>query len=176
MEMKSYRVIETAWGEFLACFTDKGLGELHFPTENGQVQLPGRPDLPQALDAGLPAATGQQLRAYLAGELRRFSLPVDLFGTPFQLTVWALLAQIPYGSLTSYGALADAAGKPRAARAVGGASHANPVPIVVPCHRLVGSDGSLTGFGGGLPLKARLLALEGHRFDAAGRRVLPSPR
>ncbi len=176
MEIKSYRVIETAWGEFLACFTDRGLGQLHFPRENGQCAPLGLPDLPQALDEGLPAATGQQLRAYLAGELRRFSLPVDLFGTPFQLTVWALLAQIPYGHLASYGSLAEAAGKPRAARAVGGASHANPVPIVIPCHRLVGSDGALTGFGGGLPLKARLLGLEGHRLDAAGRRVLPFPR
>jgi O-6-methylguanine DNA methyltransferase len=101
-----------------------------------------------------------QLHEYLAGERERFTVPLDLRGTTFQLAVWEQLRQIPYGSTASYGELAQAIARPRAARAVGQALAANPVPILVPCHRVVGIDGHLVGFGGGLPLKERLLALE----------------
>jgi methylated-DNA-[protein]-cysteine S-methyltransferase len=103
----------------------------------------------------------RQLRAYLAGSLRRFDLPLDMQGTSFQRRVWAELEKIPYGETRSYLQIAVAVGTPQAVRAVGAANGANPIPIVVPCHRVIGSSGKLTGYGGGLPLKKRLLELEG---------------
>lgn len=106
----------------------------------------------------------RQLREYLAGRRRVFDLPLDLRGSPFQLSVWEQVAAIPYGCTASYGDIAHLLGNPGASRAVGAANGANPVPLIVPCHRVVGSDGSLTGFGGGLPIKQRLLALEGLVF------------
>jgi len=104
--------------------------------------------------------TERQLRAYFAGEVREFDLPLDLSGTPFQLRVWNQLRKIPYGATRSYGELASELGAASAVRAVGAANGANPVPIVVPCHRVIGASGKLVGYGGGLPLKRRLLALE----------------
>lgn len=103
----------------------------------------------------------RQLRAYFDGKLRSFDLPLDMQGTEFQKRVWAELERIPYGKTRSYMQVAVAVGAPHAVRAVGAANGANPVPIVVPCHRVIGSDGKLTGYGGGLPLKKRLLELEG---------------
>jgi methylated-DNA-[protein]-cysteine S-methyltransferase len=107
----------------------------------------------------LVAAARTQLAEYLAGERRAFDLPLDLAGTEFQRRAWLALAEIPYGETRTYAEQARLLGT--GARAVGGANARNPVPIVLPCHRLVGSDGSLTGFGGGLELKAWLLRLEG---------------
>jgi len=103
----------------------------------------------------------RQLTGYLAGERTRFDLTLDLNGTAFQQRVWRACARIPLGQTRTYGQLARAAGRPRSSRAVGAAMARNPVPIVVPCHRVVGHDGRLTGFGGGLGLKRRLLAHEG---------------
>lgn len=105
-------------------------------------------------------AASAQLREYFAGERRTFDLPLAPRGTEFQQRVWRALTEIPYGKTLSYGELARHIGKPSASRAVGLANGANPLPIVVPCHRVIGADGSLTGFGGGLPIKRRLLALE----------------
>jgi O-6-methylguanine DNA methyltransferase len=101
-----------------------------------------------------------QLEEYFAGSRRVFDLPLDLQGTAFQLRVWNALLQIPYGETRSYAEIARAVGAPKAVRAVGAANGANPVGIIVPCHRVIGSNGGLTGFGGGLDLKRRLLALE----------------
>ena len=101
-----------------------------------------------------------QLRAYFAGELTRFDLPLHLGGTAFQNTVWTALVDIPVGETVSYGELACRIGRPTASRAVGAANGANPLPIVLPCHRVVGADGSLTGFGGGIETKRTLLAHE----------------
>jgi methylated-DNA-[protein]-cysteine S-methyltransferase len=101
-----------------------------------------------------------QLEQYFAGERQRFALPLHPLGTPFQLGVWEELGRIPYGVTISYGELARRIGQPAAVRAVGAANGRNPLPIVLPCHRVIGSDGSLTGFGGGLPTKRFLLALE----------------
>ncbi len=101
-----------------------------------------------------------QLNAYFAGELKMFDLKLALSGTPFQLKVWESLAEIPYGELTTYSAIAEKIGTPKAVRAVGGANAGNPLPIVLPCHRVIGSNGTLTGFGGGLDVKERLIALE----------------
>ncbi|CAM5253429.1 methylated-DNA--[protein]-cysteine S-methyltransferase [Streptomyces narbonensis] len=102
----------------------------------------------------------RQLDAYFAGELTEFDLPLHLVGTPFQLRVWEELCRIPYGETRTYGELAEALGNPNASRAVGLANGKNPVGIVVPCHRVVGAGGSLTGYGGGLDRKQRLLAFE----------------
>ncbi len=107
----------------------------------------------------------RQLRAYFAGTLREFRLPLAPEGTPFQRCVWQELLNIPYGSTISYGELARRLGKPSASRAVGMANGANPISIVVPCHRVIGSNGKLTGYGGGLKNKAWLLALERGQID-----------
>lgn len=102
----------------------------------------------------------RQLEAYFAGRLRTFDLPLAPQGTPFQKSVWAALVAIPYGATTSYGGLAAAIGNPKAMRAVGLANGRNPISIIVPCHRVIGADGSLTGYGGGMERKRRLLDLE----------------
>ena len=104
--------------------------------------------------------TVRQLLAYFAGELEAFDLPLVPQGTPFQLAVWKRLCEIPYGETISYGELARRIGNPNASRAVGLANGSNPIPIVIPCHRVIGSNGKLTGYGGGLPIKEKLLALE----------------
>ena len=104
--------------------------------------------------------TVRQLLAYFAGELEAFDLPLVPQGTPFQLAVWKRLCEIPYGETISYGELARRVGNPNASRAVGLANGSNPIPIVIPCHRVIGSNGKLTGYGGGLPIKEKLLALE----------------
>jgi methylated-DNA-[protein]-cysteine S-methyltransferase len=104
-----------------------------------------------------------ELRRYFAGERVEFSCPLDLYGTPFQLEVWQALCRIPYGETRTYAEMARAIGRSLAVRAVGAANGANPIAIIVPCHRVVGSNGSLTGYGGGLPMKEWLLALEGAR-------------
>ena len=117
---------------------------------------PGNRQLPEPL-----AVAVAQLEEYFAGRRRRFDIPVEVDGTPFQQSVWLGLAEIPYGETVSYAELALMVGRPKAYRAVGQANHANPVPIVLPCHRVVASGGGLGGYGGGLPMKRRLLALEG---------------
>jgi methylated-DNA-[protein]-cysteine S-methyltransferase len=101
-----------------------------------------------------------QLKSYFAGERKAFDLPLVLEGTEFQKKVWTALQDIPYGETVSYKTLAQRVGSPKAVRAVGAANGANPIPIIIPCHRVIGNDGSLKGFGGGLPLKKRLLELE----------------
>ena len=101
-----------------------------------------------------------QLQAYFAGELTRFDVRLETGGTPFQRRVWQALVGIPYGATTTYGKLAAELGDPRAVRAVGLANGRNPISIIVPCHRVIGADGSLTGYGGGLPRKQWLLAHE----------------
>jgi methylated-DNA-[protein]-cysteine S-methyltransferase len=105
-----------------------------------------------------------QLRLYFAGERKTFDLPLVLEGTDFQKSVWTTLQTIPYGETVSYKTLAQRIGRPKAVRAVGAANGANPIPIIIPCHRVIGNDGSLTGFGGGLPLKKRLLELESRQL------------
>ncbi|MBV8679739.1 MAG: methylated-DNA--[protein]-cysteine S-methyltransferase [Aquitalea sp.] len=106
------------------------------------------------------ATVARQLREYESGERRAFNLPLAAHGTDFQQQVWAALCRIPYGETMSYGELALALGKPGAARAVGRANATNPIALIVPCHRVLGADGSLTGYAGGLPLKAALLRFE----------------
>ena len=110
--------------------------------------------------------TERQLSEYFAGKRRQFNLPLDPRGTDFQKTVWRSLRQIPFGETRSYAEIARTIGAPRATRAVGAANGRNPLSIIVPCHRVIGSNGALTGFGGGIETKARLLALEaGRKFS-----------
>ncbi len=112
-------------------------------------------------DHPLLAEAGRQIGQYFAGSRTAFQLRLSIAGTEFQRAVWRLLTRIPYGTTKSYGALARELGGVGKARAVGAAAHANPLPLVIPCHRLVGADGSLTGFAGGLELKRQLLRHEG---------------
>ena len=111
-------------------------------------------------DGGPLREAVEQLRAYFAGELRDFTLPLAPSGTSFQLRVWEELTRIPYGATICYGELADRIGNPKASRAVGLANGCNPIAIIVPCHRVIGANGKLTGYGGGLPIKEHLLAME----------------
>jgi methylated-DNA-[protein]-cysteine S-methyltransferase len=106
----------------------------------------------------------RQLQAYFRGDLHEFDLPLEASGTAFQRQTWKALQSIPYGETISYAELARRVGNPRAVRAVGTANGANPLPIVIPCHRVIGSDGKLTGYGGGLDIKQQLLKLEGARL------------
>ncbi|GAC1638017.1 MAG: methylated-DNA--[protein]-cysteine S-methyltransferase [Candidatus Acidiferrum sp.] len=118
------------------------------------------PDSEWKEDAAFFADVIRQLRDYFEGELREFEIPLLMEGTEFQNRVWKSLQTIPYGETTSYGELAKKIGAPKAVRAVGAANGQNPIPIIVPCHRVIGSNGSLTGFGGGLENKKKLLELE----------------
>ncbi len=113
-------------------------------------------------DDGLFTETAKQLDEYFCGQRTEFSLEIDLTGTEFQKKVWAVLQTIPYGATVSYGEVARNIGQASASRAVGSANNANPLPIVVPCHRVIGADKSLTGFGGGLAIKRALLEMEYH--------------
>jgi methylated-DNA-[protein]-cysteine S-methyltransferase len=121
---------------------------------------PRRPAPGWQRDDGAFPAVREQLAEYFAGERTAFDLPLAMEGTPFQRQVWAALREIPYGETRSYGELARALGSPDAARAVGLANGRNPISVIVPCHRVIGADGSLTGFGGGLARKRVLLELE----------------
>ena len=119
-----------------------------------------KPDAEWKEDAAFFVEVIRQLNGYFAGELREFEIPLLMLGTDFQKRVWKALLTIPYGETMSYGELAKKIGEPKAVRAVGAANGQNPIPIIVPCHRVIGSDGSLTGFGGGLENKKKLLELE----------------
>jgi methylated-DNA-[protein]-cysteine S-methyltransferase len=142
-----------------------GSGGGHGPALSGGGQGPalsadGQGPEAGSTDSAVLAAAASQLRAYFAGELTSFDLPLGPEGTPFQQKVWAALREIPYGVTASYGELAERIGQRSASRAVGLANGRNPIAIVVPCHRVIGSDGSLTGYGGGLDRKRFLLDLE----------------
>jgi methylated-DNA-[protein]-cysteine S-methyltransferase len=151
-----YTQIESPIGPLLLAGDDSGLREILFV--NGR-QL-ARPDPSWEEDRTSHQETIRQLGAYFAGELENFDLRLAPQGTPFQLSVWRSLCEIPYGETISYGELAGRIGNPKASRAVGLANGSNPIPIVIPCHRVIGSNGKLTGYGGGLPIKEKLLALE----------------
>lgn len=159
-----YTQIEGPLGPLLLAADDSGLRHIIFASE---VQPP-RPDPEWREDAAPLTETIRQLQAYFAGDLENFNLPLAPEGTPFQMEVWQRLRDIPYGQTISYGELARRIGNPKASRAVGLANGSNPIPIVIPCHRVIGSNGKLTGYGGGLPIKEKLLALERHQL-----RLLP---
>ncbi|WP_365925047.1 methylated-DNA--[protein]-cysteine S-methyltransferase [uncultured Pseudoflavonifractor sp.] len=143
---------------------DTALGPMGLEEENSAIVrllLPGRP-APRIACRETPLLTEgkRQVLEYLAGQRREFHLPLAPGGTEFYRSVWRALEAIPYGETRSYRDIAQAVGRPRAVRAVGQANHHNPIPIIIPCHRVVGANGSLTGYAGGLELKERLLRLE----------------
>ncbi len=156
------------------CYLDTPIGELLLAGENEALTMIGFPKgsmrrdpEPDWIFNEKPLATArQQLTEYFAGTRREFDLPVALSGTEFQVSVLEALQKIPYGETVSYGEIAKRIGRPKAVRAVGAANGRNPIPIVVPCHRVIGSSGDLTGFGGGLDTKEALLRLEAeHTHD-----------
>jgi methylated-DNA-[protein]-cysteine S-methyltransferase len=159
-----YTQISSPLGPLLLAGNDSGLRHIMF---TGEVQFASL-DPAWREDATPLTETIRQLQAYFAGSLETFNLPLAPKGTPFQMEVWQRLRDIPYGQTISYGELARRIGNPKASRAVGLANGSNPIPIVIPCHRVIGSNGKLTGYGGGLPIKEKLLALERHQF-----RLLP---
>ncbi len=151
-----YCYLETPIGQILLAGDDEALALVGFP--KGSMRHEPEPDW--IYNEKPFAAARQQLREYFAGERTEFDLPLRLDGTEFQLLVLEALRQIPYGETTSYGDIAKRIGRPKALRAVGAANGRNPIPIIVPCHRVIGSSGDLTGFGGGLDVKEALLRLE----------------
>jgi methylated-DNA-[protein]-cysteine S-methyltransferase len=152
--------IESPVGPLLLVGDDVGLHELWFV----EGRRPRQPNPAWKKNAAPFAAAVRQLHEYFAGRREDFDLPLVLDGTDFQLRVWRKLRTIPYGQTISYLQLAEKIGNPKAVRAVGLANGSNPIPIIIPCHRVIGSDGSLTGFGGGLPTKQKLLALESRQL------------
>ncbi len=151
-----YRYVDTPVGELLLAGDEGGLRYISFPSGKHRID----PEPGWAHDAGAFSDARAQLEEYFAGRRTRFHLQLAPTGTRFQLDVLEALQEIPYGETQSYGDVARRIGRPRAVRAVGTANGRNPLPIVIPCHRVIGSDGSLTGYGGGLDAKRFLLELE----------------
>lgn len=151
-----YCYLDTPIGELLLAGQDGALSMIGFP--KGAMRRDPEPDW--IYNEKPLAKARQQLQEYFAGERREFDLPLELSGTEFQVSVLKALQQIPYGETVSYGEVAKRIGRPKAMRAVGAANGRNPIPIVVPCHRVIGSSGDMTGFGGGIDTKEALLRLE----------------
>ena len=154
--MMYYCYFETPIGELLLAGETDALSMIGFP--KGAMRRDPESDWIYNEDPFVTAR--QQLTEYFDGERKEFDLPLRLDGTEFQVSVLEALQEIPYGETTSYGAIAKQIGRPKAMRAVGAANGRNPIPIIVPCHRVIGSSGDLTGFGGGLDTKEALLRLE----------------
>ena len=155
-----FQHVETPIGRILVAGDDLAVRHVRFERDNapGPLWVPAR--------GGPVGQAARELNEYFAGKREHFEVAAVPAGTEFQLRVWKQLRTIPYGETTSYGELARRIGQPTASRAVGAANGANPIPIIIPCHRAVGADGSMTGFGGGITVKRKLLALE------AGQRAL----
>jgi methylated-DNA-[protein]-cysteine S-methyltransferase len=155
---------ETPIGVLTIAADTEGLRHIEFPSNRHPVDRAYWQSGAQGKCAEILIATHTQLLEYFSGARKTFDLPLAPQGTSFQCEVWRALATIAYGQTWSYRELANAIGKPAAVRAVGAANGRNPLPIVLPCHRVIGADGRLVGFGGGLPIKTALLRLEGARF------------
>ena len=176
--MLRYTLLRTALSPLLVLADEHGFRRLEFlprayqaPTRAHAVAARlGEPDPPRA-DPAAFTELRRRLAAYLVGEGDLAGLPLSLHGTPFRRAVWTEVLRLAPGELTTYRRVARAVGEPQATRAVGSALAANPLPLLVPCHRVIGSDGRLTGYAGGLSLKAQLLRLEGHHVE--GDRLIP---
>lgn len=164
--LQEYSVFTTDWGQMIAVWSDSGLWELSFPRPTvDEAARDITTPLENVRENQVTNAAVQELQLelnmYFRGFNTPFSVPIDWRGyTSFHSAILKLTVAIPYGSITTYGAIAGQAGSPKAARAAGGALHSNRTPIIVPCHRVVGSNGKLTGFGGGIDMKKALLMLE----------------
>ncbi len=152
----TYCILDSPAGKLLLAGTDRFLELLSF--QDGKY--PTTPEESWIYDERPFQETIRQLTAYFSGKLKKFTINIAPQGTPFQKQVWRELQTIPYGKTVSYGEIANAIGKPTAARAVGAANGKNPISIIVPCHRVIGNTGKLVGYGGGLPIKETLLELE----------------
>jgi methylated-DNA-[protein]-cysteine S-methyltransferase len=159
--------IGTPIGTLLLEGTDEALTRIELPGSHlpGDVTVPVEVSTEAASSGGVVTDAAGQLMEYFAGDRKEFDIPLELNGTPFQREVWTALAEIPYGQTVSYAELAEMVGRPKAFRAVGQANGSNPIPIVLPCHRVVASGGSIGGYGGGVSTKRRLLALEGATWN-----------
>jgi methylated-DNA-[protein]-cysteine S-methyltransferase len=155
--LRSYESVPTPLGPLLVVFAGDELVGLFFDGHTRTPRVSGRHGAP----VGPRDVLTQQLNEYFGGARTRFDVAVRLEGTPFQVAVWSALVEIPFGTTSTYSDLAERIGRPRAARAVGAANGRNPISIVVPCHRLIGASGDLTGYGWGLDRKQRLLEIEG---------------
>ncbi len=156
--MRAMHVFATDLGPMTAVEEDGRLTWLAFEDERAPREDTAREETP------LIRRAVAQVREYLAGKRTSFDVPLQPEGTAFQRDVWQALLDIPYGETRSYGQIAAAVGRPKAFRAVGMANHNNPISLIIPCHRVIGADGSLTGYGGGLPIKEKLLRLEKAAF------------
>jgi methylated-DNA-[protein]-cysteine S-methyltransferase len=164
-----YASAQTEVGQILVASTSEGLCRLALPTEDEgnfwnwlrRRFIHGRAKESEAKNSRIL----EELRAYFSGELTKFDVPLDVRATPFQEGVLREIARIPFGKTLTYGEIAKRIGNPVARQAVGAATGSNPIPIVIPCHRVVGADGRMVGYGGGIPLKEWLLHLEGHAVE-----------
>jgi methylated-DNA-[protein]-cysteine S-methyltransferase len=167
-----YTYLDTPLGPLLLAGDDAGLKTINFQHGTAAIKPAAGWEVASSFPAHPLARAVRQLNEYFDGRRRRFDLALAPTGTPFQQRVWRALREIPYGETISYAELARRIGEPRAVRAVGAANGRNPLPVVVPCHRVIGSDGTLTGFRGGVHLKAGLLDLERRALDATSLRAL----
>ncbi|WP_078552434.1 methylated-DNA--[protein]-cysteine S-methyltransferase [Bacillus alkalicellulosilyticus] len=162
-----YDEIDSILGPITLLATSQGLCNLHFgmvenslPTLKAWLKKHGiKGELQRDCDQLRPIV--EQLHEYFSGQRASFTIPLDLFGTPFQKCVWNALTEIGYGETRTYKEIAQEIGAPKAVRAVGGANNQNPIPIIIPCHRVIGSNGAMVGYGGGLKKKETLLQIEG---------------
>ncbi len=152
----SYWIMPSPVGDLLMIHDGQALCGLHFQYGRHPLEI----DDTWEKQPRVFASVMEQLEKYFAGRLQKFTIPLSLIGTPFQRSVWCALQSIPYGKTASYGSIAKKVGNPKASRAVGAANGQNPVSIIVPCHRVIGANGKLVGYGGGLPIKTALLELE----------------
>jgi methylated-DNA-[protein]-cysteine S-methyltransferase len=167
----NYCYLHSPIGPLLIAGDHDAIHHIRFP-KKGKAEKPEQGWVQS--QTGPIAEAAAQLREYFAGQRIEFDLPLALDGTPFQRVVWRTLQEVPYGETVSYGELARRVGKPNAARAVGSANGANRIPIVIPCHRVIAAGGKLGGFGGGLPTKEALLALEAKRGNMRSFKVANS--
>jgi O-6-methylguanine DNA methyltransferase len=161
METLYYSRMNSPAGRLLLAASERGLVVLAFDRDQFPPRLPGQKNLDWKQDDGALREYVTQLDEYFRGERRDFTFPLDLRGTPFQVSCWQALLNIPYGETRTYADIARAIGRPQGFRAVGLANNRNPIAIVVPCHRVIASNGTLCGYGGGLDIKRKLLELEG---------------
>jgi methylated-DNA-[protein]-cysteine S-methyltransferase len=158
-----YKILKSPVGALKLVSSEQGLAAILW--ENDNLKRLPLSSLQEDINHPILLAAESQLNDYFAGKLKQFSLQLDAKGTPFQKQVWQALSTIPFGETRTYGQIAKQIGNPKAVRAVGAANSRNPISIIVPCHRVIGSNGKLTGFAGGLDIKAYLLAIECDSID-----------
>ena len=152
--MREYLTVPTSFGDLIAAAEEGAVVRIYLPGDLPDEPFSESPTL-------LLSKTAAELQEYFTGKRKAFDLPLEPCGTPFQRKVWQELCRIPFGEVASYGEIAARIGLPKGARAVGQANHRNPIPVIIPCHRVVAAGNKIGGYGGGIALKIRLLALEG---------------